>query len=62
MKRKVYLHNIVLKTTAFIMTVALLASAFLFNVSALFPVVSIVSSLWLLAFGYANGWLDGDDE
>lgn len=65
MRRKVNLHNFILKTTAGIMTAALIVSSVCFNIDSWVPtVVCFGSALWLGVYFYANGVLDedGDDE
>lgn len=66
MKRKVSLHNLILKATACAMGVALFVSVICVQVDSWWPVpVCFVSSLWLGLYCYANGVMDdyyGGDE
>ena len=59
--KRLNIKNMVLKAVTFMSMVALMASAILFNVSPLIPVAGIASAIWLLMFGYANGWFEEDE-
>ena len=67
MRRKVNLHNFMLKVTAGVMICAAILSCICCQMDSWIPTaVCFVSCLWLGAFAYANGVLDdceeGDDE
>ena len=68
MRRKVNLHNFMLKATAWIMGIVWIVSACLLDSASWVPFIAcVITGAWLCTFAYANGWTndyygDGDDE
>lgn len=62
MRRKVNLHNFMLKVTAGVMTCAAILSCICCQMDSWIPTaVCFGSCLWLGAFAYANGAFEDDD-